>query len=579
MKLKYHLKNHQVSDKTILLFVVLVSLSLTYIIYFDSIFYGESNYDDHVYFKYFDSLRDSGTIWPSILTDYVLANWHPVTVLSLGLDYFISQGNTVHFHLVNILIHIFNSIIVYLIFYSLSKNHFASILTAVLFIIHPLNVESVVWISERKGLLSAFFALLSVYYYIKYKNESFVRFKIIPVALFALSLLSKPTTASLPFVLVLLDVLLLNKSNKVDFYSLYCSLKDKLYYFFVIMIVIYFAFEAQSDGEALRDINKVGVISRVETSINNIFTYISKIFLPINLATFYPHPQKSIYIILLYLIIVISWVYLILKFTHKSKIIIFCLLFFFIQILPMSGVFQTGGHSVANRYTYLPAISLFFIVSFFIYSIKNRNARYSLVITVILSLSLLSMSQVKIWKNDLSMWENSVKNTEKNYYSAYYYCSQLISAGRINDCGRFFYNVIGIKNTSFMNDAIKNVVIELMSYNHFDEAKVILEKAIKHDINNGLIYSELSVIEYFYANKRELGRKYITAVLEKIPTDIRANRIYARMLLAEKKYQAALDILYKIKNDNINNKKIKKLVIEDIEKDIRRVIKKMHSNQ
>ena len=115
----------------------------------------------------------------------------------------------------------------------------------------------------------------------------------------------------------------------------------------------------------------VSPLSRIETSINNIFIYLSKIFVPVNLSSFYPHINKPVFIIFIYAAIILSWGVLAVKYFSKSKIVTFCIFFFFIQIIPLSGLFQTGSHSAANRYTYLPAIGLFFVFLMFIITPKK----------------------------------------------------------------------------------------------------------------------------------------------------------------------------------------------------------------
>ena len=384
-----------------------VACVFIYIIYYDSIFYGQSSYDDHIYLDYLRGIFKDGvsfTAFLSILVDFVNSNWHPVTILSLAVDYVVGGDNPIYFHVTNILIHLINVMMVFYIFTKLTGNVFASALTAVLFAIHPLNVESVVWISERKGLLSTLFLLMSLNFYILYKKEIIYKHKVISVLFFILSLLSKPTTATLPAIFILLDLTVFNDKRKIDVGIFICSLKDKAPYFIAGIGVIILAFIAQSEHGALGSLSDVPLIYRLETSVNNIFIYISKIFFPYKLASFYPQLDKSVYIIALYLIVILSWILLAVRYFSKSKIITFSILFFFIQIIPMSGLFQTGAHSIANRYMYVPAIGFFFVFSYFIGKIPNRLACVSLVLVLSISLTVTSFSYAKVWRDDLSLW-------------------------------------------------------------------------------------------------------------------------------------------------------------------------------
>ncbi len=560
-------------------YVLPVFVLFALLIYFDSFFYGVSNYDDHVYFSYLNNIfKDGVTLiaFKSVFTDFVNANWHPVTIFSLAIDYLISNNNPVYFHVVNVVIHVVNALLVYTLFYKLSANKFASMIAALLFIIHPLNVETVVWISERKGLLATLFALASIIFYIKYKNETISVYKIISVFFLALSLLSKPTTAPTPIVLMLLDLTLLRNGLHINSKILWSSFKNKLPYFAVVLGVVIFSFMAQSESGALRDIATVSISSRIEASINNIFIYISKIFLPLNLASYYPHVEKSLTTILSYLVFLFSWVFLGFRYFSKSKMYAFCVLFFFIQLAPMSGIFQTGSHSIANRYTYLPSISLFFIFAMMVTKFKNLSLKIGVVFLVVFLFVAISINQARVWKSDLSMWENNAKNADRNYDSAYYYSKLLVESGKVDEGLSFFYNTIGIKNTFHANITISNMAALFIDHNLYIEAKMILVKGINNNFHGEGIHRQIALLEYFYFNMKKSGLEQILIALNLYPNSFYVNRIYAKILFDQKKYNKALKILTKMKEiqptKNDDGEQFKLLIKQDIEL----VLKEMH---
>ena len=554
-------------DKLFSLLVLLLVCALTYIIYYDSLFYGKSNYDDHIYFGYLSELFKNGVSFSAfapIISDFVNSNWHPVTVLSLAIDFVISGGDPLYFHITNTFIHIANAMMVFLVFSKLSNNRVVALLTTILFIVHPLNVETVVWISERKGLLSTFFALYSIYFYIKYKEDLFLRNKIISIILFMLSLLSKPTTATIPVVLILLDLTVFNENSKLNFRVLFDSLKDKLLYFAVGAGVIVLSFMAQSD--ALSDLTTVTLTSRLETSINNIFIYISKIFIPISLASYYPHPENSIYIVSLYAICRSSWIVLAIKYFSKSKLFTFCVLFFFIQILPLSGLFQTGSHSIANRYTYLPAIGMFFIVSFFLYQVASRRMYIFISFILVFFLTVTSLVHSKVWKSNLSLWENNANVTDANYYTAYFYTMLLIEENKTDKALEYFFNIIGIKNKYYADQAVSEVAVILTQQKKYSEAKTILEAGIKNNVKGTAVYRQLALLDYFYFGDKKQAEVYIKAVLKSDPEDLQSNRIYAKILLEQKNYKQSLAILNSMKNMRSPKKKnFKRIIEKDVE--------------
>lgn len=551
--------NHNIliekNEKIFLFLFILIVFVFTYIIYYDSVFYGDSKFDDQVYLEYLRELFKNGvtiTAISSIFSDFVNANWHPVTILSMAIDFIIGGDNPIYFHVTNTIIHVFNVIMVFLIFSKLTENRLAVALTAFLFAIHPLNVETVVWISERKGLLSTLFALNSLYFYILYKKEIFLRYKVISILLFTLSLLSKPTTVTIPVVFMLLDITVFNENNKINIKLILYSLKDKAPYFLAGVGIIVLSFMAQSENGALSDLSMVSPLSRIETSINNIFIYLSKIFVPVNLSSFYPHINKPVFIIFIYAAIILSWGVLAVKYFSKSKIVTFCIFFFFIQIIPLSGLFQTGSHSAANRYTYLPAIGLFFVFSFYMSKISNRLIYICCVLFLSLSLTILSYNYVKVWSNNLDLWENNAKVTEENYYTAYYYSVFLIENNKIDEASRYFYNVIGNENKYFADKSIEDISTILIKHKHYSDAKIILEKAIKHGFKHKGIYRQLALLDYFYFNNKVIAQQHIEKILNDDPLDFRVNRIYLKILLDQKKYNEALIILNKL-NDNKKN--------------------------
>lgn len=555
-------------NKTTLVLLLFFS-AFALLIYYDSFFYGVSSYDDSVYFKYLKDLfgkEISSDTFVSIFSDYVNSNWHPVTILSMSVDYFVGDGDPVYFHITNSIIHVFNALLVYFVLYKLSKNKFASILTALIFTVHPLNVESVIWISERKGLLSTFFALYSLFFYISYKNKSIFSYKLLSIILFLFSLLSKPTTASMPFVFVFLDLLFFNAANKFSYSFMIDSIKDKLLYFIVIIFVISIAYLAQSETGALRDFHSVSFGLRIELSINNIYTYISKIFLPVNLAAYYPPQDNSLYKIIFYLIFSMIWLFFIVRYMFKFNVIIFCILFFLIQIIPMSGIFQTGGHSIALRYSYLPAIGILFIFSMMLEKIRNVRIYYTVALFVILFCIVISSYQTKVWKNHLSLWENNVTNVEPNYYSAYFYSFHLINSGRVSQASRYFLNLIGIKNNFYSDKAVSDIAIKLMLHEYYPEAKLILDKAIKYGIKGDSVLRERAILEYFHLNNKKAGLSHIKEALIVFPLNFEINRLYWIMLLEEGDLNSASTVLSNIKNIAPENMNIRESVNKLIHK-------------
>ena len=546
-----NIKNYYEDNSKLSYVLFFTILSLTYIIYYDSLFYGAINPDDKIYLGYLQDIFNQGVTFSSlssIFTDFVNSSWSPATISSLSIDFLLGNNNPILYHVTNTVLHVFNGMFVFFIINMLSKNKFISLLTAIVFIVHPLNVESVVWISERKGLLSAFFLLSSLYYYIIYNENNILSYKVISIALFVLSLLSKPTTISLPAILIVLDLTILNNEEKFSIASLLSSIKDKLPYFILGGGILIVLFMAQLENGALKSLDSYSLIYRIESSVSNIFAYISKIFIPINLASYYPHQEKPHFITILYFILLVILFLTVIKFNNKKNNYMFYFLFFLIQTIPMSGFFQTGNHSIANRYMYLPSIGIFFIVASLVFKLKS--GKWLAAGFIVILLSFVSSKYEKSWSNRLLHWENNAENTAANYYTGHYYARELILHGFPDKAFSYFYNIIGVENQFYSKRSVEYFSGLLIEFKHYKSAKIILDKAIKAGVRNENIYFHLALVEYFHLNNKSTAHTYVEKILSYYPLHYKMNELYLNMLVVEKKYVEALNVVDKL----INNK-------------------------
>jgi len=265
---------------------------------------GFINFDDDIY-VYENAYVQSGLNWNSIgqavsFSSEILeksANWHPLTWLSLMLDYQIFGLNPQGFHLINLLFHVMNTILLFLILRRMTKTLWPSAFVAALFAIHPLHVESVAWIAERKDVLSTFFWMLTMGAYSYYVEHPGFRRYVFVLLFFVLGLMAKPMLITLPFVLLLLDYWPLQRFGEIKpadsgykWPLIYPLLWEKVPLFVLAMlssIVTYIA--AQSAGAVHSDVFPLGV--RIGNAFISYITYIGKMIWPSNLAVFYPYPE------------------------------------------------------------------------------------------------------------------------------------------------------------------------------------------------------------------------------------------------------------------------------------------------
>src|ERR1017187_5658425 len=309
------------------------------------------------------------------------ANWHPLTWLSLMLDAEIFGNQPAGPHLVNVLWHVVNAILVFALFRRLTAATWRSALVAALFALHPLHVESVVWIAERKDLLCGFFVLLSLLAYARHvrsdvcrvtqerRASSLVarhasRFYFLSLVFFALALMSKPMAVTLPFLLLLLDWWPLRRICDLRFtiYDLRPLLLEKIPFFVLSAAASLVTFVVQKKGDAVATLTTFPLLVRVENAFVSYARYMAKTFWPATLANPYPHPghwpvAPVIVSVLLFvgLCVAAFW------FARKFPFVFTGWFWFAGMLVPVIGLVQVGTQAMADRYAYLPVIGLFVV--------------------------------------------------------------------------------------------------------------------------------------------------------------------------------------------------------------------------
>ncbi|KPA11908.1 Tetratricopeptide TPR_2 repeat protein [Candidatus Magnetomorum sp. HK-1] len=412
--IKYLFYNKKNTHLVTIFIIVILTLTAYWPI-FNADFIG---FDDPIYVTENDPVRAGltlqGFIWA--FSEVHSANWHPITWLSHMLDCEIYGLNPLGHHITNLIFHMLNCFLIYVFFYKVSGAYFPSLLLSLLFAIHPLHVESVAWISERKDVLSTFFGLLCLLYYSQHyiKRQTLQNYLIILI-FFSLSLMAKAMLVTLPILMIFLDKWPLKRRDKYRYW-------DKIPMFipvFAISLVTYFA---QLQGEAINSLKEVQVSSRIMNALISIVKYLIKTIYPANQSILYPHPgnEISIWYALLSLIIIIGILLICLKWYSQKPFILLGFLWFLVSLLPVIGIIQVGSQSMADRYMYIPHIGLFwaFIWAGECLSKKNLLSKYILILLSFLAISGFTFKtrvQTHFWKDSISLFEESIANTKDNY--------------------------------------------------------------------------------------------------------------------------------------------------------------------
>ena len=387
-------------------------------------------------------VRDNGAIqnglnWPAVqwaFTSGHCSNWHPLTWLSHTVDWNLFGNNPAGHHLVAVLFHMANTLLLFCILKKMTSAIWRSAFVAALFGLHPLHVESVAWISERKDVLSTFFWMLTMWAYVRYaemraggqvrKRESgsspsrslshFLTFYSLALLFFALGLMCKSMLVTLPFVLLLLDFWPLRRAMSGKL------LLEKIPFFLLTVLSSTATYLAQNKGGAVASLHKLALGPRVANAFISYAAYIKNFLWPKNLAPLYPHPGQwpasyvavSIMVLLL-MTAIIFWQ------RARRPFLAVGWLWFLGTLVPVIGLVQIGVHAYADRYTYVPLIGLCIMVAWGVPELIARWPGRKLFLTVsttavLIACMVLTRKQISYWQNTGTLFAHELEAAAEN---------------------------------------------------------------------------------------------------------------------------------------------------------------------
>jgi hypothetical protein len=435
--------------------------------YFPVLHNGFVNYDDPRYITD-NSHIQSGLDWQSIhwaATAYYESNWHPLTWISHAADISIFHLNPAGHHAVSVLFHACNAVLLFLILRSATKRDWESFFVAALFALHPVNVESVAWASERKNVLSVFFLLLALYAYGKYVERPGIGRCAVVAMCFALGLTAKPQIITFPFLLLLWDFWPLqrwspsakSRVNNGHVATVWRLSAEKIPLLLLAAASAVITMQAQSRGGALQVANAahraVAAYSlpvRLENAIVSYARYVHMLFWPAGLAPMYPHPGAGIRSVsvffALFLLSVITAIVLI---SWRRRYLPAGWFWFLGSLAPMIGIVQVGSQAMADRYAYLAFIGPFFAVAWGVseltenrFALRQIMAMLGLVVLAVLGAA--THTQVGFWKNSETLWKHTLQFTQANFVAHDSLAEYLLKQGRFAEGCSQFQASIGI---------------------------------------------------------------------------------------------------------------------------------------
>ncbi|MCD4679414.1 MAG: hypothetical protein K8S00_03405, partial [Bacteroidales bacterium] len=354
--------------------VMAIALLATFISFFPSLNNAIDIWDDQFYVITNDLIKDLS--WDGIKNIFaftpVVGNYHPLTVLSYTFEYALFEFNPVAYHLDNLILHLFNTLLVFIFIYKLSSRLWVAFIASILFGIHPLHVESVTWVSERKDVLYAFFFILGLISWMNFKKDGNRKYYFFAMGLFVLSCLSKGMAVTFSIVIILIDYLLAKKVT-------YKILIDKIPFLVISVFFGLIAIKVQGDSAAIGFTeNDVYTASDKFFFANySLFFYIKKMLLPFELSGLYPYPIKSggplPFIFYFSFPANLILVFLIFYSLKRTKKVMFGSLFFIVSIFPVLQILSVGSAIAADRYFYIASIGLFYLAGLGFDNIYNSK--------------------------------------------------------------------------------------------------------------------------------------------------------------------------------------------------------------
>jgi protein O-mannosyl-transferase len=346
-----------------------------------------------------------------------IIHYHPLVFLTFAGEYFLFGLYPFYFHFANLLLHIFNTFLVYRLLSALAINNKITIAAMLLFALHPLHVESVAWVAELKDLLYSFFFISSAYVYLKYLKSQQKWFYFLSLFLFFLSCLSKAMAVTLPFILILFEYKLSINFRK------YIAGKIPFFVLSAVFIIInlnvaYYNF----------DLMVFSPYERIILVFYSLLFYPFKAIFPFSQSAIYAYPVFNNLILYMIPIFCISLLFILFKIKDKTKTIKFGLLFYIITVLPVLPVLPFGISYIADRFVYIPIIGLFIIVlkiaenilkkySYLIY--KPVYCIYFLTSAIILTYGIASYSRCLIWKDTGTLMKDVIEKDNESYHAYY----------------------------------------------------------------------------------------------------------------------------------------------------------------
>lgn len=515
----------ETKKKAFFLILLAVVLALTGVVYFEAPRFGFIHLDDFDYVIENPYVK-GGLTWRNVkwaFTSFHACNWHPLTWLSHMLDCELFGLDPMGHHLTNLIFHLASTAVLFILLRLATGSLYRSAFVAAVFGVHPLHVESVAWISERKDVLSAFFWMCSLLAYVFYVRRGGKRRYLLAAAFFVLGLMSKQMVITLPFVMLLMDFWPLERMKSLPLKTL---ITEKFPFFALTLAGGLVAFLAQHLGGATASFDALPLFTRLQNAAVSYFIYILKTAVPTGLGVYYPlvgaPPFWQAAAALAALAGVTAAAFITVR---RIPYLATGWLWYAGTLVPVIGIVQIGGQAYADRYTYLPMIGLLIAASWGGVHLSRRlgipnKIQLAAASAAVLALTAAGQRQASYWKDSVTLFERTISVTVNNWMAYNSLGSALKDAGRLEEAIASFRKSIGIKPG--FREAHNNMGVALTAAGRRQEAEQSFLTALKIEPDYAEALDNLGVVLAQQGRVSE-GLKYIQRALELRPLNAKAH--------------------------------------------------------
>jgi tetratricopeptide (TPR) repeat protein len=536
------------------------------------------NLDDDVYVtnnpRVQEGLTFKSVYWA--VTSTKNGQWTPVTFFSHIVDYTLFGLNAGGHHLTNLLFHIANTLFLFFLLSRMTATLWQSAFVAVIFALHPLHVESVAWVAERRDVLHTFFLLLTIWVYINYVEKPKWFRHICVLLCFILAVMSKPMAVTLPFILLLLDYWPLGRlrigekdRGPKPFTAPWLKeirqnvpishlLIEKVSLFSIAVVSSLFTLFSVWGIKSLSSLESLSLTVRIENAAVSYIEYILKMIWPNSLAVLYPYPMTfPIWKVVCTTLLLLTITVLVTLGRRKHPYLIVGWLWYLITLLPVIGLLQAGYQSMADRFMYMPMTGLLIMM---IYGISDMYKKWpykrltlaALSVSLVITLMVLTRAQVKLWRNSETLFRHALRVTNNNYFIHNHLGAALLKQG--NDQEALIHFNRSLEINPYYADAYCNIGVLLLRQDKYREAIPSFIAALKNKPHSVEALTNIGIVLGKYGKVKE-AMDYFSEAIRINPNYEEAYFNQGNLLLQMKKYDEAIHYFNKALTINSKNPK------------------------